>query len=441
MIILFYLVLTIAFIITSTAKYKIHPFLVLIFASLIMGFMGGLEPSIILKTLSEGFGNTLKSIGIIIAGGSIIGVFLERTKAAQAIAEKIVKIVGDGNSSLAMNLTGGIVSIPVFCDSGFVILSSLNNAINKKTKISLAILGTSLAAGLYTTHVFVPPTPGPLAAASILGANVGLVLLYGLVVAIPVSLVGWFWSVFYCSKFSIHHENENEMSIKKENNEIPKTYKSILPIIMPILLITTKSIVEHPSITVNSPFISNIILFLGHPIIAILVGVIFAMTIPKTLSKKLKFNWVSSALESAGGIILITGAGGAFGSILRKTSIGDVIGNELIGFEIGVFLPFIIAALLKTAQGSSTVSIITTSAMILPLLETLGLSSETGKVLTVLSIGAGAMTVSHLNDSYFWIVSQFSKMNTKTALHCHSVSTLLQGVTGIVIIKILSLFL
>ena len=171
---------------TSTAKYKIHPFLVLIFASLIMGFMGGLEPNVILKTLSEGFGNTLKSIGIIIAGGSIIGVFLERTKAAQAIAEKIVKIVGDGNSSLAMNLTGGIVSIPVFCDSGFVILSSLNNAINKKTKISLAILGTSLAAGLYTTHVFVPPTPGPLAAASILEANVGLVLLYGLIIAIPV---------------------------------------------------------------------------------------------------------------------------------------------------------------------------------------------------------------------------------------------------------------
>ena len=181
MIILFYLALTIAFIITSTAKYKIHPFLVLIFASLIMGFMGGLEPNVILKTLSEGFGNTLKSIGIIIAGGSIIGVFLEKTRAAQSIAEKIVKIVGDSNSSLAMNLTGGIVSIPVFCDSGFVILSSLNNAINKKTKISLAILGTSLAAGLYTTHVFVPPTPGPLAAASILGANVGLVLLLSLI--------------------------------------------------------------------------------------------------------------------------------------------------------------------------------------------------------------------------------------------------------------------
>ena len=312
-----------------------------------------------------------------------------------------------------------------------------NIVINKKTKISLAVLGTSLAAGLYATHVFVPPTPGPLAAASIIGADVGLVLIFGLIVAIPVSLVGWLWATYYCSKYSIN-QKPNKETLSKEEKQNPNILLSILPILIPILLITLKSLVEHPSVNLENLILGNIISFLGHPITAILLGVFISMLLPNKLSKEQSFNWVSTALESAGGIILITGAGGAFGNVLRKTSLGDVIGQELIGFEIGILLPFIIAAFLKTAQGSSTVSIITTSAMILPILDTLGLSSEVGKVLTVLSIGAGAMTVSHLNDSYFWIVSQFSNMDTKTALHCHTVSTLFQGFTGIIIIKILS---
>ena len=437
MIILLYLLITIVFIILATAKYKIHPFLTLITASLMMGFMGGLESNIILKTLSEGFGNTLRSIGVIIACGAIIGTFLEKTGSAKSIADRLLKITGHNNSPLAMNLTGSIVSIPVFCDSGFVILSTLNNAINRKAKISLAVLGTSLAAGLYATHVFVPPTPGPLAAASIIGADVGLVLIFGLIVAIPVSLVGWLWATYYCSKYTINQKlNKEILSTEKKQN--PSILLAILPILIPILLITLKSLVEHPSVNLVSLILGHIISFLGHPITAILLGVFISMLLPNKLSKEQSFNWVSTALESAGGIILITGAGGAFGNVLRKTSLGDVIGQELIGFEIGILLPFIIAAFLKTAQGSSTVSIITTSAMILPILDTLGLSSEMGKVLTVLSIGAGAMTVSHLNDSYFWIVSQFSNMDTKTALHCHTVSTLFQGFTGIIIIKILS---
>jgi len=423
----------------STAKYKIHPFLTLLIASLGMGVISGLDVNFVIKTVTEGFGNTLKSIGIIIACGSIIGTFLEKTGAAKSIASKILQITGSKNSALAMNLTGSIVSIPVFCDSGFVILSTLNNAINKKTGISLSVLGTSLAAGLYATHVFVPPTPGPLAAASIIGADVGLVLIFGLLIAIPVSVVGWFWASYYCSRFSINQNINNETLSEQKNDDTNLTI-SIFTIIIPIALITLKSIVNHPAIELESLFINNIISFCGHPIIAMLFGVFIAMISATGFSLEQHFDWVSNSLKSAGGIILITGAGGAFGNILRATSLGDTISQSLLGFEIGLLLPFIIAAFLKTAQGSSTVSIITTSAMVLPLLDSLGLSSEMGKVLTVLSIGAGAMTVSHLNDSYFWIVSQFSNMNTKTALHCHTASTLLQGLTSIILIKFLSIF-
>ena len=439
MLIVIYLLITILFIVFSTAKYKIHPFLTLLIASLGMGVISGLDVNFVIKTVTEGFGNTLKSIGIIIACGSIIGTFLEKTGAAKSIASKILQITGSKNSALAMNLTGSIVSIPVFCDSGFVILSTLNNAINKKTGISLSVLGTSLAAGLYATHVFVPPTPGPLAAASIIGADVGLVLIFGLLLAIPVSVVGWFWASYYCSRFSINQNINNETLSEQKNDDTNLTI-SIFTIIIPIALITLKSIVNHPAIELENLFINNIISFCGHPIIAMLFGVFIAMISAAGFSLEQHFDWVSNSLKSAGGIILITGAGGAFGNILRATSLGDTISQSLLGFEIGLLLPFIIAAFLKTAQGSSTVSIITTSAMVLPLLDSLGLSSEMGKVLTVLSIGAGAMTVSHLNDSYFWIVSQFSNMNTKTALHCHTASTLLQGLTSIILIKILSMF-
>ena len=438
MLIVIYLLITILFIVFSTAKYKIHPFLTLLIASLGMGVISGLDVNFVIKTVTEGFGNTLKSIGIIIACGSIIGTFLEKTGAAKSIASKILQITGSKNSALAMNLTGSIVSIPVFCDSGFVILSTLNNAINKKTGISLSVLGTSLAAGLYATHVFVPPTPGPLAAASIIGADVGLVLIFGLLLAIPVSVVGWFWASYYCSRFSINQNINNETLSEQKNDDTNLTI-SIFTIIIPIALITLKSIVNHPAIELENLFINNIISFCGHPIIAMLFGVFIAMISATDFSLEQHFDWVSNSLKSAGGIILITGAGGAFGNILRATSLGDTISQSLLGFEIGLLLPFIIAAFLKTAQGSSTVSIITTSAMVLPLLDSLGLSSEMGKVLTVLSIGAGAMTVSHLNDSYFWIVSQFSNMNTKTALHCHTASTLLQGLTSIILIKILSM--
>ena len=439
MLIVIYLLITILFIVFSTAKYKIHPFLTLLIASLGMGVISGLDVNFVIKTVTEGFGNTLKSIGIIIACGSIIGTFLEKTGAAKSIASKILQITGSKNSALAMNLTGSIVSIPVFCDSGFVILSTLNNAINKKTGISLSVLGTSLAAGLYATHVFVPPTPGPLAAASIIGADVGLVLIFGLLIAIPVSVVGWFWASYYCSRFSINQNINNETLSEQKNDDTNLTI-SIFTIIIPIALITLKSIVNHPAIELENLFINNIISFCGHPIIAMLFGVFIAMISATGFSLEQNFDWVSNSLKSAGGIILITGAGGAFGNILRATPLGDTISQSLLGFEIGLLLPFIIAAFLKTAQGSSTVSIITTSAMVLPLLDSLGLSSEMGKVLTVLSIGAGAMTVSHLNDSYFWIVSQFSNMNTKTALHCHTASTLLQGLTSIILIKFLSIF-
>jgi GntP family gluconate:H+ symporter len=433
------LIIVMVLLIIATTKYNVHPFLTLILAAMVMGFVSGLDGNTVILKVTEGFGNTLKSIGIIIAFGTIIGAYLEKSGGAQAMASSILKIVGDKNSPLAMNLTGFIVSIPVFCDSGFVILSALNKALSKKTGIPLAILAVSLSTGLYATHVFVPPTPGPLAAAGTLGADIGLVLLLGLVVAIPSALAGWLWARHSGKNISLTNNDNGE--VVAENILLPGTYKSFAPIVVPIILIALKSIADYPSAPFGGGIFYHIIIFVGNPVVALLIGVFLAFSLKSKKMESTHFHWVANGLKNAGVIILITGAGGAFGNVLRATDIGDTLGSVLTNWQVGLLLPFLLAAVLKSAQGSSTVAIITSAALIVPLLEPLGMTSEVAKALVVLAIGAGAMTVSHVNDSYFWVVSQFSNMNTAIALRSHTLATLFQGITGIVIILILSVII
>jgi GntP family gluconate:H+ symporter len=429
------LIIVVVLMVIAASKFNIHPFLSLLFSAIVMGFIGGLNESEVTGTLMDGFGKTLGSIGIIIAFGTIIGAYLEKSGGAKTLAKWILKIIGEKRSVLAMNITGFFVSIPVYCDSGFIILSPLNKAISKSAKIPLAVLGVSLAAGLYVTHVFVPPTPGPLAATAALDADLGLVIMLGLTVAIPVSLAGLFWAKYIGKK--IQYNESAERSEVKEREVLPKTSLAFAPILVPIILIALKSIAGYPTHPFGENSLADFINFTGNPVIALFIGVILSFMLKGNKVQETHFNWVSGGLKDAGIIILITGAGGAFGAVLRATGIGDIIGEIFSGYNLGLFLPFLIAAILKSAQGSSTVSIITTAAIIAPVLPSFGLDSDLGRALTVLSIGAGAMTVSHLNDSFFWVVAQFTEMDTATALKTQTVSTFLQGITGILVVMII----
>ncbi|TWU27520.1 GntP family permease [Bythopirellula polymerisocia] len=431
-----YLLFVIALIIIATTNLKVHPFLALLIAAILIGFLGGLNSTDVLTNLSEGFGNTLMSVGIIIACGTIIGTFLEHTGGANTIASCVMKLVGEKRSPLAMSITGFIVSIPVFCDSGFVILSTVNKALSRKTGISLAVLAVALSTGLYTTHVFVPPTPGPLAAAGTLGADIGLVLIWGLVVSIPTAGAGLLWAIFYASRFSIVPKEISDIGVEKNPHE-DNAIRAFMPLLVPLLLITLKSIADSPAAPFGEGNFRNAIQFLGDPVIALLTGVLLVIFSRKQNSPETALGWVSEGLMSAGSIILITGAGGAFGNILRATGIADEFAAGMADWHLGIILPFLIAAAIKSAQGSSTVAIITTAALMTPLLQPMELTAPIAKALVVLAIGAGSMTVSHFNDSYFWVVSQFSDMNSETALRCHTAATLVQGLTGIATIIIL----
>jgi GntP family gluconate:H+ symporter len=410
MVVLIALVIVVILMVIAASKYKFHPFLSLLLAAIVMGFIGGLSESEVITILMNGFGKTLGSIGIIIAFGTIIGAYLEKSGGAKTLASWALKTIGKNRSVLAMNITGFIVSIPVYCDSGFIILSPLNKAISKNSKIPLAVLGVSLAAGLYATHVFVPPTPGPLAATAALNADLGLVILIGLIIAIPVALSGYFWAK-YLERY-IEKTDTIKFDVSVKNEKLPKTSTSFIPILIPILLIALKSIASYPTHPFGEGAIFHFFNFIGNPIIALLIGVFFAFKLKPKNKKDIHFN-------------------------LQSTGLGDIIGKSFSSINLGLLLPFIIAAILKSAQGSSTVSIITTAAIIAPILESFGLDSEMGRALSVLSIGAGAMTVSHLNDSFFWVVAQFSEMNTTTALKSQTISTFIQGLTGIILVMII----
>ncbi len=433
--ILLVILLIIVFIVVAISKFKIHPFITLLLAAIFVGFLVGMDGGIIIDKINEGFGGTLSSIGIIIGLGAIIGTFLERSGGTTVMARYLLKLIGDTKSPLAMNITGFLVSIPVFCDSGFIILSSLNKALSKKTGIPLVVFVVALSTGLYVSHVFVPPTPGPLAAAAALDADLGLVMIMGLLLAVPTALVGYFWAKWSGRKHEV------------SNIEVPDTEEDVgsdtgilavfLPIFIPIFLIALRSIANYPSHPLGQGILHDILIFVGNPLIALFVGFLFATQLAdKKTSVKDKLGWVSDALKDAGSIILITGAGGAFGNVLRAGNIGEVLETGMAGMQAGILLPFLLAAILKTAQGSSTVAIITTATIIAPLMGSLGLDDEISRALAVLAVGAGAMTVSHINDSYFWVVSQFSGMDTKATLRSHTAATFFQGITAIILLYI-----
>ncbi len=421
------------------SKYKWHPFIVLLLAAYFVGTFSGLPVEKTIDTIKKGFGGILGNIGIVIIAGTIIGTILEKTGAALTMANSILALVGKKRAPLTMSLTGYVTSIPVFCDSGFVVLSPINRALAEKSGISLAVMATALSSGLYATHCLVPPTPGPIIVAGTLHADLGLVILTGLLVSIPVMLAGLLYATKIASRYHIDANPEIDLeTLLQKYGKLPNAVHSFSPIVLPIILIAFKSIADFPSQVFGTGTLKDICDFVGNPVTALLLGVFLALTLIPKSEKKESLNWISEGIKHSASILAITGAGGAFGLILRELPLADALSKSLLHLNLGLLIPFIIAMLLKTAMGASTVAMIITSAMIAPLLAQMGLTSEMAKVLVVLAIGAGSMTVSHANDSYFWVVSQFSDMNTSTAYKCQTGVTFVQGIVAMVIIQIIA---
>lgn len=433
------LILAVAFIVVSTTKFKLHPFLALIFAAIGFGLLSGMPFAEIVSSVNSGFGDIVGHIGLVIVIGCIIGTFLEESGGAYVMAQGIVRLAGKKRVPLAMLIVGCFISIPVYADSGFVILSPLNKAITKKAGVSLACTAIALSLGLTITHCLVPPTPGPVAATAILGADLGLVILIGLIVSAFVAAESYFFVTRYASRTYIDPDPDGEITVEEDDaKDKPSALRSFLPVVVPLVLIVFKSISDFPGAPFGEGVAASVLRFVGEPVVALIIGMILSFFLPKKFDRELlsTTGWVGKSLTSAAVIIMITAAGGSFGMILRNSGIADILGESLAGANVGIWLPFIIAAALKSAQGSSTVAIVTTASLIAPMMEALGFVSPVGRALAVMSLCSGAMVMSHVNDSFFWVVTQLSGMNVKTGCKLHGIGTLLGGLTAMLVVWI-----
>ena len=449
-------ILTIVLMIFMISKLNIHPFLSILSVSLVFGLIAGIplvdqtaEDGTVIKGIAniigEGFSGTFTSIGIVIILGTIIGALLEETGAALKLADMVVNLVGEKRPELAMLIMGWVVSIPVFCDSGFVILNPIRKALTKRTAASSVAMTMCLSAGLYASHVFIPPTPGPIAAANTIGVGSDLLLVMGLglLVSIPALAGAYFYSKRQSANIEELVEDDNLKTyeeIKAEYGTLPGGFLSLAPIIIPVILMALSNIFK---IMKAEGFVNDLFLFLGTPIIALAVGIIFGIILLNNRGKiDHLYEIVNESLKVAGPILFVTAAGGVLGKVIANSGIvGFITDNATVFQSIGIFFPFIIAAILKTAQGSSTVAITTTAGIIAPLLPVLGLDSTVSSALVVMAIGAGAMTVSHANDSYFWVVTKFGGLRAEDGYKTQTMVTLVEGICGMLGVFILSLFL
>lgn len=436
------ILLVLALVVIAIVRYDIHPFLSLFVGALLYGLLAGMPGALILRSISEGFGNVVGNIGLVILLGVIIGVFLEKTGGALVVAQKVLSWVGQKSVLLAMMITGWFMSVPVFADSAFVIMHPINKTLSARGLVPFAATTIALTLGLTASHSLVPPTPGPIAAAGLLSADLGMVIIWGSVVSLLALVPCFFFAKYYVSRFPLIPVLRVEMEGHTAGNP-PSLGKSFLPLTIPLLLIVLASVAGYPTQPLGTGFIASTLVFIGHPVIALLFGVFLSFSLPEKFDRKLlsSSGWIGDALVISAPIILITGAGGVFGKVLEKSGVPDLITGQVWGEGWGLFLPYIIAFLLKTAQGSSTVAIITTASIIAPMLPSLGLAGDMGRVLTTLAIGAGALGVSHANDSFFWVMTQMTGMSVRVGNQTHSLGTFLLGVSAITVVHVLAFFL
>jgi GntP family gluconate:H+ symporter len=440
MITLFIILFALALILVAVIKFDIHPFLALFVGAILYGLLMQMPTELIIKSISDGFGGVMGSVGLLILLGVILGTFLEKTGGAIVIADRILKWIGEKSVNLSMMLSGWILSIPVFGDSTIIMMNPIAKSLSVKSKISYAATIVALSLGAMSSHALVPPTPGPIATAGILEADLGQVIFYGMFVSMITLIPIYIFVSKFVTKIPLEAKlvaDENSLDKK----QLPSFFSSLLPVIIPLILIILASIAKYPTRPFGENEFFKIIEFSGTPVIALLLGAFLSFTLPKKFDKKLlsASGWIGEAILLAAPVILITGAGAVFGKMLQNSGIGDLVTSNMSDANWGIFLPFLIAFALKTAQGSTTVAMITTASILAPLLVPLGLDSEVMRVFTALAIGAGSLAISHANDSGFWVVTQLSGMSIKQGNMSHSLGTLIASITAITSIYILSL--
>ena len=414
-------------IIVLTSKLKLNAFISLFLVSLFLALLT-IPNADILKILKDGFGTTMGSIGFLIIFGAVIAMVLEKSGGAVSIANYMLSKTGEKRAPAALGITGFLAGLPIFCDSGYIILSGLAKSFSARTKIAMPLIAGVLACSLYSVHCLVPTHPGALAASGIMNVNIGNLILGGILFAIPGALAAFYWTR-RMTKGKAYQPAQSTIEAEETNTQnLPTPLLSLLPVIVPLILIAIASFFAIMDWK-NQNLFYKTVQFIGQPVAALFVGMLLSFMLLKDRNIKHLNSIFETAIEKAGTILIVTAAGGMFGMVIKETGVGTAAGDFLSKTGLGLAVPFLIAFLMKTAQGSSTVAIITTASFVAPMLSSLGLESESGKLFATLAMGAGSMMISHANDSYFWVITKFSDIDSDSTLRIFSTATIVMGIT------------
>lgn len=463
----------IAIMVVAISKWHLHPFIAILLTALIFGIISGIPLPQMTTLIGSGFSKIFAGIGLVIIFGTLMGTILEQSGAALKIADCIIKLLGKSHPVLSMAIMGWVVSIPVFCDSGFVVLNPIREALVKKTQSSPVAMTVALSGGLYLSHVFIPPTPGPLAAAETLGLSGNLLLVMGM--GLLCSIFPMFLLILFsnyigrrisCSADASTNTASSSSTtsacttdastntssasstdadriaaeynaIIEKSGKLPSASLSFAPIIVPIILMSLASILQGAEMQQQ---LKDVVLFLSNPTIALAIGLLFATFLLKRGSGFEEM--VENSLKRSGPILFITAAGSVLGNIVAGSPLVSFItDNAQVLNGLGLLFPFLVAAMLKSSMGSSSVAIITAAGIVAPFAEAMGLASPIGLTLICMAVGAGSMTVSHSNDSYFWVVTKFGRMDIKSGYKTQTLATLILGLGALAELYIISLFI
>ncbi|TCI21694.1 gluconate:H+ symporter [Exiguobacterium sp. SL-9] len=422
---------------------KLHAFVSLLLVSLLVGIAAGMPLGDVIASIQNGMGGTLGFVAVVVGLGAMFGKMLEVSGGAERLAQTLVNKFGEDKAQWALAITGFIVAVPVFFDVGFIILVPIVYGLAKKTGRSLLYYGIPLLAGLAVTHSFIPPTPGPIAVANLIGAELGWVILFGVIAGIPAAiLAGPVFGKYIANKIQVNIPDYMEFEEIDTSKELP-SFKMIVSLIsIPLVLILANTLSAVLLEEGNS--VRTFFTFMGHPFVALTLATLLTFIFLGTrrgYTRDEVQEIATKALEPAGIIILVTGAGGVFKQVLIDSGVGDVLGEMMAGSPLpAIVLAFLIATVVRVAQGSATVSMVTAAGLITPLLE---IQNITGAALglIVIAIASGATVLSHVNDSGFWLVNRYFGLDVKDTLKSWTVMETIIGLTGFAVVFLISLFI
>lgn len=424
---------------------RLQAFVALLLSSIVVAIVGGVPISEITTTIQNGMGSTLGYIAIVVGIGAMFGELLQVSGGAERVAQTMLKRFGEKKAQWGLGITGLIVSTPVFFDVALILFIPLVYSLARRTKTSLLYYGVPLIAGMAVAHAFIPPTPGPVAVASILNADLGWVILFGVLAGAPATAIGGvYYGKFIAKKIVLDVPEYMEQSLpaSTDEKELPSFGLVMSIIITPLALILANTIatVQLPEASMVREWLS----FVGHPFIALIIATLIAFYGLGTLrgySRDEIQRIATRSMEPVGLIILVTGAGGVFGKVLIATGVGEALANAMAASSLPlVLLAFLIAFVVRISQGSATVSMVTAAGLIAPVIEMGDLSAPMIAAVTI-AIASGASVVSHVNDSGFWLVNRYFGMTEKETIRSWTVVTTIVGVIGLIMMLIVSAFL